>query len=494
LGDIILGVDIGTSGCKVVAIDSESGVLGSVTVPYDIKVPSLGWAEQDPEEWYRAFVLATRKIMEKTSILPRNIKAIGIDGMMNSPVFLNKELKPLRPCILWLDQRSKNYIPYISNLFKEHNIISPLPITPVVALAKIIWVMREEPKTWKETYKVIMPKDYIRFRLTGNVATDPSDASATLMFDGKKYHWADFLEDIFKVDTYKLPEIKPSSEIAGFVTTEASSITGLLEGTPVITGCSDGAADALGAGLIDPFDTLVRLGTSGAIFMVFDEYVPDDKQRYFILAHAIHNKWLIHQMFPFGIPHKWFFETFYKQEMEIAKAKNVNPFEYIEYILNADSPEGLLFIPNAGYIDDPSYFYGMFIGIRDIHTKSHFALALLQGLVFALIEALEPINEKFKPNMRTIRLIGGGSRSSLLRKMISTSLKSTVITPELHDASIGSAILAGVGARIFSSYKEAINRIVKIKEEVHPIEELYEKYRESYERYKEIKRKVVSLV
>ena len=493
--DLVLGVDIGTSGCKIVAINSSGDILDSFAIPYEMKMPYPGWVEQDPEEWFKAFILATRTILEKLerrSISPKSIKAIGIDGMMNSPVFLGKELKPLRPSILWLDQRSKNYIRLIKSLFKEYNMIPSLPITPVVTLAKILWIMKEEPKIWEKTFKVLMPKDYIRLKLTGSLATDPSDASATLLFDGEKYQWANYLEDIFKIDIHKLPEIRSSSEIAGSITREATLVTGLPEGIYVVTGCSDGAVDALAAGAIDSFDTLIRLGTSGAVFMVFDKYVPDN--RYFILAHAIQNKWLIHQMFPFGVPHKWFFETFYKQEMEIAKAMNMDPYEYIEQILlNIKNVEDLLFIPNAGYIEDPSHFYGMFIGIREMHIKSHLTLALLQGLVFALIEALEPIFEKFKPNINSIKLIGGGSRSLLLRKIISTALKSIAIVPKHHDASIGAAILAGIGAQIFNSYKEAIARIVKVEYEFQPEEEAYRKYREMYKKYKEVKKKLLSL-
>jgi len=497
LEDLILGVDIGTSGCKIVAINSSGDILDSFTIPYETKTPYPGWVEQDPEEWFKAFIFATRTILEKLekkSISLKSIKAIGIDGMMNSPVFLDKELKPLRPSILWLDQRSRTYIPLIKNLFKKYNIVPHLPVTPVVALAKILWVMKEEPRIWEKTFKVLMPKDYIRLKLTGSLTTDPSDASATLLFDGEKYQWANYLGDIFKVDIYKLPEIKSSSEVIGSITREAALITGLSEETHIVTGCSDGAADALAAGAIDSFDTLIRLGTSGALFMVFDKYVPDSNQRYFILAHAIQNKWLIHQMFPFGVPHKWFFETFYRQEMEIAKAMNVDPYEYIEQILlNIKNVEDLLFIPNARYVEDPSHFYGMFIGIRDKHTKSHLALALLQGIVFALMEAIEPISEKFKPNINSIKLIGGGSRSLLLRKIISTALKTIVMVPKYHDASIGAAILAGVGAQVFNSYKEAIDRIVKVEYEVQPEEKAYKKYIEMYRRYKEVKKKLLSL-
>lgn len=489
LEDVALGVDIGTTGCKVTALNSNGDVLGSVMVPYEVRTPHPGWAEQDPNDWFNAFIQAIRKILRDLSIQPRSVKALGIDGMMNSPVFIDEELKPIRPCILWLDQRSYEQISIISKLFKEHGITSPLPITPVVALAKILWVISREPRTWEKTYKVVLPKDYVRLKLTGSLATDPSDASATLLFDGEKYSWAHYLKEIFMVDLDKLPEIKQSSEVVGFITKEVSSLLGLPEGIPVVTGCSDGAADALAAGLVNKYDTLIRLGTSGALFMVYDKYVPDVKQSYFILAHAIQNAWLIHQMFPFGIPHKWFFETFYRHEVEQAKMKNVDPYAYIEELIDVKEPDGLFFIPNAGYEEDPSYFYGAFIGIKHSHTRSHFALALLIGLAFSLREALEPIIEKFKPNVGAVKLIGGGSRSPLLQEIMAITLKSTIAVPEHHAASIGAGILAAVGTRMFASYREAIDKVIKIKRQVIPKIEEYERYDEMYRVYKYFKHK-----
>jgi xylulokinase len=487
--EFILGVDVGTSGCKIVIVNNSGEIINSIMVPYKIETPCPGWAEQNPDEWFKAFVIGVRELISKSLISPKNIKAIGIDGMMNSPIFLDKDLKPIRPSILWLDQRSYKQVQSIIKLFKEYNILPSLPITPVVALSKILWLIENEQNNWMKTYKVLFPKDYIRFKLTGSLVTDPSDASATLLFDGKKYDWANYLNEIFKIDIDKLPEIRPSSEISGFITKEISAITGLSEGVPIVTGCSDGAADALSAGLINKFDTVVRLGTSGAIFMVYDEYKPDP-DNYFILAHAIHNKWLIHRMFPFGIPHKWFFETFYKYEMEYARDRNIDRYEYIERSIDINDSENLIFIPNIS--SNSSYFDGLFIGIKNIHTKSHFSLALLEGLAFSLKETLEPIVKNFNSNINFVRLIGGGSRSLLLRKIISAVLKSTLIILARHEASLGAAINAGVGAKIFGNYEDAINKVVVIKDYIHLDQKLYEKYKKLYEKYRKISKLIAN--
>ncbi|MCX8171602.1 MAG: FGGY family carbohydrate kinase, partial [Candidatus Bathyarchaeota archaeon] len=430
---------------------------------------------------------------------------IGVDGISNSPILVDERLEFLRPCILWMDERGAEHVPTVLRSLEAEGITPALPITPLITLAKLLWIRDKEPDLWRNTYRVLQPKDYVRMWLAGNVATDPSDASVTMMFDGKTFRWADYVERIFSIEMKKLPEIVPSYKVTGYLTRKAAEQTGLREGTPVVTGCADGVADVLAAGITENFDSLIRLGTAGVFSAVLDKYLPN-KEKYYIFAHAVPDKWVIQRIFPFGLPHKWFLKTFCSRELEYAESMGLDPYTYVENALSnnikgmEEETGELIFIPNMKIFEEPSRFLGAFIGIKSLHTRSHLMLALFRGLACAVKEAIDLVSQNLDFTINRIRLIGGGSRSALMRKTIATLLNVKVETVKHHDASIGSAILSGIGIKAYKSPEEAFRKIIKLDLIIEPdkrsqihllkIHETYLRIRKAFEHLESSKDKV----
>ncbi|MEM2150820.1 MAG: FGGY family carbohydrate kinase [Candidatus Bathyarchaeia archaeon] len=489
---IILGVDVGTSACKAVAVNSEGNVLALSHAYYSPLSPKPGWFELNPNAIISAFTTAVRSILRE--VPARCVEGVGLDGISNSPILVDREHRFLRPCIMWMDGRGSEYILAIIRSLDEEGITPTLPITPLITLVKLIWVKENEPNLWRNTYSVLQPKDYVRMWLTGSIATDPSDASVTMMFDGETFRWADYAEGVFGIEIEKLPEIIPSYRIAGHLTKEAAEQTGLREGTPVVAGCADGVADVLAAGLTERFDSLIRLGTAGVFSTVFDKYLPD-KEKYYIFAHAVPEKWVIQRMFPFGLPHKWFLETFCGEELKYAESMRLDPYVYVEDSLLSDvkkidegEMEGLIFIPNIRVFEDPSRFLGAFIGVKSLHTRKHLMLALLRGLACAAGEAANIVSQNLGFTIGRVRLVGGGSRSALIREMITALLNVKGEVVKHHDASIGAAILAGVGTRVYRSFEEAIDKVVKLNHVVEPDKNLQTSLLRTYETYLRVRK------
>ncbi|MEM1779399.1 MAG: FGGY family carbohydrate kinase [Ignisphaera sp.] len=489
--DVVIGVDIGTSACKAIAIDSEGRMLTQSQAMYSPTSPRPGWFELDPNTFVDAFTTVIHDILKK---VPANrVEGIGLDGISNSPILIDEKMKPLRPCILWMDGRGVEYIPLILRSLDVEGITPTLPVTPLITLVKLLWIKENESEVWSSTRYVLQPKDYVRMWLTNTVATDPSDASVTMMFDSKTFGWADYVERVFGIELRKLPEIVTSYKIIGYTTENIAKQTGLPEGIPVTIGCADGVADVLAAGLSRESDSLIRLGTAGVFSLILDRYIPDGK-RYYIFAHVEPGRWVIQRMFPFGIPHRWFLKTFYNRELEYAESKGLDPYAYIENMLLTDiervenEMEELVFIPNIKLFEDPASFLGVFAGIGSMHTKIHLMLALLQGLACATRETVDIVSQKLGLAIDRIRLVGGGSKSTLIRRMIASLLNARVETVKYHDASIGAAILSTVGIGMHRSFEEAINNFIVLDQTVEPDEHLQASLPKVYEKYLRFRR------
>ena len=463
--EYIIGADIGTTGCKTIILDNNGNVIDSKVEYYQTSQPKLGWAEQNPEDWYNAFKKNIRYLLRKNKIRKDEIVGIGLDGMMNSPVLLDNSGKILRSCILWMDQRSIKQVKLIKEkiLKKGINTINPQLLSTIFMLTKILWVKDNQQKIWKKTYKILLPKDYVRFRLTEILATDISDASATGIFDFKKNNWSNKTCEVLDINIEKLPEIFPSKKIVGYISRKASREIGIPKDIPIVAGCSDGAADCLTAGVINNTDCLIRLGTTGAIFIVTDKYVMDASSNFFILAHCIENRWLIHQIFPFGIPHKWFYHTFYEKEIENALKKGKNFYSIIERKIEKISPgsEGLIFYPYLISSMNNGIKWS-FLGVTPNHKREHFIHALLEGLAFSLKEVFTR-SLRFVPSINNVKLVGGGAKSKLMVKIICDVLGVKGFIPSFQDASLGAAMLSGIGSGIFRDYTDAIKKCVKVK-------------------------------
>lgn len=486
--EYMLGVDIGTSGCKTVVLDQNGTVISNSFKRYETYYPKAGWAEQNPEDWYEAFKHTINCIFAKTKLQKRDIVSIGIDGMMSSPIFLGEKGKVLRSTIIWMDQRSVAQVKWLKQNLKNHLVLNG-PLTPTGLLSKILWVKENQPGIWKETRKILLPKDYIRFKLSKSFVTDWSDASATQLFNVENLSWSDEVCEVAGINKSKLPEAVSSTEVVGRVTKKTAMEIGLPEGIPLVAGCSDAAADNLTAGVIYPNQCLIRLGTCGALFMIIDKVPSDQSKRYYVI-HYMPNRWMIHLVTPAGLSKEWFQQTFWKED---PRATN-ELFDAMAKKVPVGS-QGLIFHPYLLGEHTPredSKLRGSFIGITRHHTKEHFARAVLEGIAFSIKECFK-VFEEINPAIKSIRAVGGGMKSLLWREIITDMLGIEIEIPVFEDASFGAGLLGGIGIGLFKDPEDAVNKCIKIKDIVKPDKTIHKKYEKFFTMYTETLDKLQNL-
>jgi xylulokinase len=486
--EYMLGVDIGTSGCKTAVLDQNGTVISNSFKRYETYYPKAGWAEQNPEDWYEAFKHTINCIFAKTKLQKRDIVSIGIDGMMSSPIFLGEKGKVLRSTIIWMDQRSVAQVKWLKQNLKNHLVLNG-PLTPTGLLSKILWVKENQPGIWKETRKILLPKDYIRFKLSKSFVTDWSDASATQLFNVENLSWSDEVCEVAGINKSKLPEAVSSTEVVGRVTKKTAMEIGLPEGIPLVAGCSDAAADNLTAGVIYPNQCLIRLGTCGALFMIIDKVPSDQSKRYYVI-HYMPNRWMIHLVTPAGLSKEWFQQTFWKED---PRATN-ELFDAMAKKVPVGS-QGLIFHPYLLGEHTPredSKLRGSFIGITRHHTKEHFARAVLEGIAFSIKECFK-VFEEINPAIKSIRAVGGGMKSLLWREIITDMLGIEIEIPAFEDASFGAGLLGGIGIGLFKDPEDAVNKCIKIKDIVKPDKTIHKKYEKFFTMYTETLDKLQNL-
>jgi len=486
--EYMLGVDIGTSGCKTAVLDQNGTVISNSFKKYETYYPKAGWAEQNPEDWYEAFKYTINCIFAKTNLQKRDIVSIGIDGMMSSPIFLGEKGKVLRSTIIWMDQRSAAQVKWLKQNLKNHIVLNG-PLTPTALLSKILWVKENQPGIWKETRKILLPKDYVRFKLSKSFVTDWSDASATQLFNVEDLSWSDEVCEAAGINKSKLPEAVSSTEVVGRVTKKTAMEIGLPEGIPIVAGCSDAAADNLTAGVIYPNQCLIRLGTCGALFMIIDKVPSDQSKRYYVI-HYMSNRWMIHLVTPAGLSKEWFQQTFWKED---PRATN-ELFDAMAKKVPVGS-QGLIFHPYLSGEHTPredSKLRGSFIGITRHHTKEHFARAVLEGIAFSIKECFK-VFEEINPAIKSVRAVGGGMKSLLWREIITDVLGIEIEIPEFEDASFGAGLLGGIGIGLYKDLEDAVNKCIKIKDIVKPDKTIHKKYEKIFTIYTETLDKLQNL-
>jgi len=470
--EYMLGVDVGTSGCKAMVLGQNGAVIGNSFRGYETHHPRSMWAEQKPEDWYEAFKYAVKSVLVKTKVQGENIASIGIDGMMNSPTFLDEKGNVVRPSIIWMDQRSTPQERWLTEKIGEEKILNNVysPPTSTSLLSKILWVKENQPKIWEKTHKVLLPKDYIRFKLVESFVTDWSDASATQLFNMNKFSWSREICEATEIDTSKLPEAIPSTKIVGRLSRKAVEDTDLTEEIPVVAGCSDAAADNLAAGVIDPKQCLIRLGTCGALFLITDKVTPDPAKRYYVLAHCIAGRWMIHSLTPCGLASEWFRDICLNRENH----------ELMEALAKKAplGSRGLLFHPYLMGEHTPrrgSSLRGGFLGITLRHKMEHLVRAVFEGIAFSFRECFR-VFEEIEPSIKSVRVVGGGVKSPLWRSIMSDVLGVTLEAPVSEDASFGAGLLGGIGVGLFRNPKDAVDKCIKIKNITKPNAKNHEKY------------------
>jgi len=486
-----IGIDIGTSSVKALLIDSGGRVIKTAVPEYSFQTPKPLWAPADPLDWWEATQQAIKELLLK--VQSSEIAGIGLTGQMHGMVAMNKEGSVLRPCIMWNDQRSHLECDEITERVGQKKILSITgnPVLPGFTAPKILWTQKNEPDLFALIDKVVLPKDFIRYKLTGSFFSDVSDASGTSLLDVGKRTWSQEMFDCMGWPISWMPEVTESTEVSAKISAEAATLTGLLEGTPVVAGGGDCAAQAVGSGIVEEGKVSVTLGTSGVVFAQSDEYRVEPNGKLHAFCHAVPGKWhVMGVMLSAAGSFQWYKNQFGMEEQRIEKEGGANAYETLtkEAQQVIAGSEGLFFLPYLSGERTPHpdpYARGCFIGMSLRHQKKHHTRAVLEGVSYGLNDSLSMMQE-LGVNPNEIILSGGGSRSALWKQMLADIFATPcAMVNALEGAAYGAAILAAVGVGGFGTVQEACSSFIQKIETVDPGPNL-ETYKRNYPIYKSL--------
>jgi xylulokinase len=466
-----LGIDIGTSGTKTLAIDEDGTILASAVESYPCYVPRPLWSEQDPEDWWQATIRSVRRVVQKAKLKPAEVKAIGLSGQMHGSVFLDKRQRVIRRAILWNDQRTSAECREMEERVGGRANLIRLVANPAMTgftAPKILWLRNHEPRHFEKLAKVLLPKDEVRRRMTGEFATEVSDASGMLLLDVAQRRWSKELLAALELDESLLATCYESEEVTGKLTPQAADLLGLSTECVVVGGAGDCAAGAVGNGIVQRGVLSTSIGTSGVMFVHSDEVKIDPQGRVHTFCHAVRGKW--HMMgvnLSAGGSLQWFRNELCKADMAQAKKAGKEVYELL--IREAESvrpgSDGLFFLPYLSGERTPHAdpdARGCFVGLTLAHTRGHLIRAIMEGVTYAMRDSLEIIEGLGVP-VQQIRASGGGSRSPLWRQIQADVFGRKVVTINSEEGpAYGVALLAAVGAGAFKNIAEACKATIRV--------------------------------
>ena len=488
----LLGIDIGTSGTKTLICDEDGKVLATAMAEHPISSPKTGWSEQNPRDWWSATVSATKSVLKKSKPKSADIGAIGLSGQMHGSVFLADGHQPLRPALLWNDQRTAEQCAEIESKAGGRSALIELVANPALTgftAPKILWVRENEPKVYARTKHILLPKDYIRYCLTGEYATEVSDASGTLLLDVANRAWSQKLLSLLQIDAGLLPSLHESTVVSGKLHAAAAKELGLPVGLPVVGGGGDQAAGAVGNGIVTAGIVSATLGTSGVVFAHSDTPTRDPHGRVHTMCHAVPNKWCVFGcMLSAGGSFQWFRNQLAQAEVVAAKKQKCDPYELL-IDLAKQAPvgsEGTFFLP---YLTgercphpDPNA-RGGWIGVTARTTRNMLIRSLLEGVTFGMRDAIEIMKQMNVP-MTQIRASGGGARSDFWRHLQADIYQHQIVTTNAAEGpAYGVALLAGVGTGVWNSVEEACKASIKSVTKIAPNKKLSALYDRHYRIY-----------
>ncbi len=471
---IYLGIDIGTSGTKTLAIDAEGKILAEATELYPCYHPKPLWSEQDPDDWWQATVQTVRAVVAKAKLKPAAVRAIGLSGQMHGSVFLDKHDRVIRRALLWNDQRTAAECAEIERRAGGRRALIKLAANPALTgftAPKILWLRNHEPRNFDRTKKVLLPKDDVRRRLTRQYATDVSDASGMLLLDVAKRTWSKPLLSKLELDPDLFARCYESEEVTGQLTFAAAAELGLSTECLVVGGAGDCAAGAVGNGIVGTGKLSTSIGTSGIMFVHSDKVEIDPEGRLHTFCHAVHGKW--HMMgvsLTGGGGLQWFRNRLCAAESEAAKTSGGDCYETLTAEAAAVPPgsQGLFFLPYLAGERTPHAdpdARACFIGLTLAHGRGHMVRALMEGVAYAMRDSLSIIRELGVP-VKQIRASGGGSRSPLWRQIQADVFGQKVVTINAEQGpAYGVALLAAVGAGAFRNIEEACAATIRVVKE-----------------------------
>ena len=481
----LLGIDVGTGGTRAVLLDEMGRVLGAATAEHaEMASPQLGWAEQDPRDWWRASCVAVAECLTHAGATGNEVSAVGLSGQMHGLVLLDAAGEVLRPALIWCDQRTEEECRAITERVGAKRLIE-LTANPALTgftLPKIWWVRVHEPEIWRRVRSIMLPKDYVRFKLTGARATDVADASGTLLFDVVNRRWSVEMLQASDLRAEILPEVFESPEISGRISKEGAAASGLREGTPVVAGAGDQAAGAVGMGIVEPGNVSATIGTSGVVFAATSTPVVEPKGRIHTFCHAIPGRWHVMGVTQgAGLSLLWFRDQFASGTSYDALMKEA-----------AEAPpgaDGLLWAPylmgeRTPHLDPDAR--AALVGLTAQHTRAHVIRAIVEGVAFSLRDTFTIFRELGVP-VKSIRLGGGGARSPLWQQIQADIYGMPVdLVAAEEGAAYGAALLAGVGAGVWRSVEAACETAVHVAKRVEPIARNVELLNRRYQEYRKL--------
>lgn len=461
-----LGIDVGTSGTKTLVMDAGGKILAEATQNYPLHSPRPLWTEQDPEDWWKATVATVRAVVKKAKLKGAAVKAIGLSGQMHGSVFLDKKNQVIRPALLWNDQRTAAECDEIETRAGGRKKLIQMVANPALTgftAPKILWLRNKEPKNFDRLKKVLLPKDDVRRRMTGEFATDVSDASGMLLLDVRERNWSKKLLSVLQLDEALLAKCYESEEVTGNLTKEAAAQLGLSTSCVVVGGAGDCAANAVGTGVVKTGVLSTSIGTSGIMFVHSDEVQIDPLGRLHTFCHAVHGKW--HMMgvsLTGGGALQWFTE---KVCADLFAKNKKGAFDTLtkEAAAVPTGSEGLFFLPYLAGERTPHadpHARGCFIGLTLKHTRGHLARSVMEGVGYAMRDSLAIIKSLGVP-VTEIVASGGGSKSQLWRQIQADVFGQDVVTINAEQGpAYGVALLAAVGAGAFKNIEQACDATI----------------------------------
>lgn len=490
----LLGIDVGTSATKTVLFDEKCDCIASASREYPLSQPQNGWAEQDPEDWYLAVMTTIQRVLKKSGIDANMVKSIGLSGQMHGLVMLDQANQVIRPAIIWCDQRTTEECEEITRRVGAKRLIERTanPALTGFTAAKILWVRNHEPENYARCHHILLPKDYIRFRLTGVFATEVSDASGMQLLDVPSRCWSDEVLHILDIDKTLLPKVYESPEVTGHLTQRASRELGLPQGVLLVGGAGDNAAAAIGTAAVRDGRAFTTIGTSGVVYAHTSRLNIDFDGRVHTFCCAVPGCWHVMGVTQAaGLSLRWYLNEFCEDYANMAAKEGISYYELVNR-LAANAPIGsnrLLYLPYLMGERTPHLnpqCRGVFFGLSAMHKREDLLRAVMEGVAYSLKDC-QQILKKLEIDIDEMMVCGGGGRSPLWRQMLSDMYDCEVTTSVSQEGAVlGAAILAGVGAGIFRSVEEACDEFIKMDQRCQPIAEHHAYYEKGHRLYREV--------
>jgi xylulokinase len=462
-----LGIDIGTGGSRALLVDGRGAVLAGFTAPHeDMRMERPLWAEQRPENWWDAAVAAIRGVLAAAGISGREVTGIGLSGQMHGLVILDDAARVIRPSLIWCDQRSQAQVDAVNAKLGREQILKYIanPVLTGFTLPKLLWVRDREPENFARVRKMLLPKDYVRYRLTGEFASEVSDASGTAVFDVVNRRWSFEMMDGLGLDRAILPQCYESSDVTGKITAEVAQLTGLAAGTPVVGGGGDQAASAVGNGIVEPGIVSCTLGTSGVVFAHMEKVAYDPAGRVHTFCHAVRNRWHVMGVTQgAGLSLQWF-------RNRLAPGAEYDALT-AEAAQSQTGAQGLFWLPylmgeRTPHLDAAAR--GGWIGLTASHTRADLIRAVIEGVSYSQRDCLDIVESLGVP-VNSVRFSGGGAKSAFWRQLMANVLDRRVVTLETQEGSAyGAALLALTGTGEYGSVEEVCRAAIRETDSVSP--------------------------